>query len=169
MKSPLVNVIDLEINEGEVIEVGLTVVDIESRQILKSWSFPVLVGRPITEHIHKLTGWTDRKLQKSGESFLKIWNRLLEDHGLGGRLLVVDCNKEFPTLQGELVAFNNPKRVSPEILNVSTLFKIKHRISGAHLSLEEMLQREGLKFEGRQHRASDDSYNIARLFLRVTE
>lgn len=167
MKSNLINCLDLEINEGEVIEVGLTVVDIESRQILKSWSYPVLVRRPITEHITRLTGWTDRKLQKSGESFLKIWNRLLEEHGLGGRLLVVDCNKEFPTLQGELVSFNNPKRVSPEILNVSSLFKIKHRKAGAHLSLEEMLQAEGLEFEGRQHRAKDDSFNIARLFLEL--
>lgn len=169
MKSPLVNVLDLEINEGEVIEVGLTVLDIESRQILHSYSYPVRAWRPITDHIRKLTGWTDKKLEKQGESFLKIWNRLLDQHGLGGRLLIVDSNKEFPTLQGELVSFNNPKRVSPEILNVKSLFQIKHRSVGAYPTLEEMLNVEGLEFIGCQHRAKDDSYNIARLFLKVTE
>lgn len=51
-------------------------------------------------------------------------------------------------------------------MNVSNLFRIKYKDFKSQ-SLLGMLEATGLGFIGRQHRAKDDSFNIARLFLEL--
>lgn len=174
MKSHIANTIDLEMDRGAVIEIGLTTIDLNRRQILQSYSYPINndFGIPITEEVYKLTGWTEAKLKRQGEPLLRAFNRLLDKHGLRGRLLITDSSKELTTLldcafcedAGEWIF----RGVFPPQINVSDLFAIKHKAFGKEYSLEHMLEVEGMEFEGRQHRAKDDSFNIARLFLSLT-
>lgn len=168
--SKIANTIDLELHDGEVIEVGLTTIDLSRRQILQSYSFPILHDKRISDEIYKLTGWTQAKLNKGGEPLPVVYKRLVEKYGLNGRLLVTDDKDEFQTLNGD--AFNKDENfddfydLAPEQMNVSNLYRIKYNDFTSQ-SLEGMLERTGLGFIGRQHRASDDSFNIARLFLEL--
>lgn len=168
--SKIANTLDLELHDGEVIEVGLTTVDLSRRQILQSYSFPILHGKRISDEIYKLTGWTQAKLNKGGEPLPKVYKRLVEKYGLNGRLLITDDKDEFQTLNGD--AFNKDENFedwydqAPEQINVSNLYRIKYNDFTSQ-SLKGMLEKTGLGFIGRQHRAKDDSFNIARLFLEL--
>ncbi len=168
--SKIGNCIDLELHEGEVIEVGLTTIDLGARAIIQSYSFPIKHDKRISDEIYKLTGWTQAKLNKGGEELPIVYKRLVEKYGLLGRLLIVDDKDEFSTLNGD--AFNKDENFehwydgAPEQINVSNLYRIKHREFKSQ-SLEGMLEGESLVFVGRQHRAKDDSFNIARLFLEL--
>jgi hypothetical protein len=179
MRSHCVNVLDLEHDNGLIIEVGWTEVDLQKRKILKSYSYPVSPNQLVQEispDVVDLTAWTLTKLRKQGEPLFNIYERLLEDRGLVGRLLVVDSPNEWMLMVDNLkkqygsTCFPYGAPARPEdTLCVSSLWKIKHKEFGANTSLPDMLKAEGLEFEGRRHSAKDDSYNIARLFLRLTE
>jgi len=167
--------LDLELHEGEVIEVGLTTIDLGARVILQSYSFPIKHDKRISDEIYQLTGWTQAKLNKSGEDLPTVYRRLLGKYGLLGRLLVVDDKNEFLTIQRDAVskAYRDPKYLGPylgsappEQMNVSNLYRIKYKDFSSQ-SLLGMLEATGLGFIGRQHRAKDDSFNIARLFMEL--
>lgn len=175
--SRIANSLDLELHEGEVIEVGITTIDLGARAILQSYSFPIKHDKRISDEIYQLTGWTQAKLNKSGEELPTVYMRLLHKYGLLGRLLVVDDKDEFDTLMRGAVWKSHALREkdwiiphlgsqAPEQMNVSNLFRIKHKDFSSQ-SLLGMLEATGLGFIGRQHRAKDDSYNIARLFLHL--
>ena len=173
MKSHIVNCIDLELNDFEVIEVGLTTVDMHEREILQSYSFPVKPILPIKEDIVKLTGWSTAKLEKIGEPIYAVYLRFLNKYGLVGRLMVTDIENEWMSvianIDQEYMCFDEGGWAKPcDTMNVSSLYKIKHKDFLKNRSLDFMLSMEGLEFEGRRHRAKDDSYNIARLFLSLT-
>lgn len=162
--SKIANCIDLELHEGEVIEVGLTTIDLSRRQILQSYSFPIKHDKRISDEIYQLTGWTQAKLNKSGEELWRVINRLEQKYGLRGRLLIVDSSDEWYTLSH----FHDIPYIfyTPEQMNVSNLFRIRYNDFSSQ-SLEGMLEKTRLGFIGRQHRAKDDSFNIARLFLEL--
>lgn len=162
MKNKLANVIDLEMDQGFIIEVGLTVVDLENFEIVSTYSMPIkpeFNGR-VTDHVMELTGWTRAKLDRQGEDLGTVINRLKTKHGASNRLCVVDS-------LGEIKAFGDKSPFRPCCLNVSDLYAIKHKKFGKSPSLEEMLFEHGLDFVGDQHRADDDSFNIARLFIEL--
>lgn len=170
--SKVANAIDLELHEGEVIEVGLTTVDLGARAILQSYSFPIKHDKRISDEIYQLTGWTQSKLNKSGEELPVVYNRLLDKYGLVGRLLITDDKDEWETLiedahyKAEYQESSIKSFQAPEQMNVSNLYRIKYKDFKSQ-SLLGMLEATGLGFIGRQHRAKDDSYNIARLFLEL--
>ncbi len=183
--SKIANCIDLELHEDEIIEVGLTTIDLSRRQIIKSYSFPIKHDKRISDEIYQLTGWTQSKLNKGGEELPVVYKRLLEKYGLLGRLLITDDKDEFKTLNRDTDRKNTYQigchyfphipeldrgilLQAPEQMNVSNLFRIKYKDFSSQ-SLEGMLKATGLGFVGRQHRAKDDSYNIARLFLHLID
>ncbi len=177
--SNIVNVIDTERacwpdkkELGPVIEIGLTTIDLKTKQIIKSYSFPIkaleqvgnekgfLVQRPvdISPFCHELTGWTSKKLEKQGKEFWEVWRLLKEKHAITSRLAVADQDDE-------LNFFNSTCYDKPTFLNVSALWSLAFDYRDKSESLDHMLESVGLSFEGRRHSARDDSYNIARLFL----
>lgn len=168
--SKIANSLDLELHDGEVIEVGLTTIDLGARAILQSYSFPIKHDKRISDEIYQLTGWTQAKLNKSGELFPVVYERLLHKFGFYGRLLITDSKDEFQPLinmVGNYWGVWQPSLYGcPEILNVSSLFRLKYKDFSSQ-SLKGMLDKTGLGFIGRQHRAKDDSFNIARLFLHL--
>ena len=178
--SRLANTLDLELHDGEVIEVGLTTIDLGARAILQSYSFPIKHDKRISDGIYQLTGWTQAKLNKSGEELPVVYERLISKYGLVGRLLIVDDKDEWSTVYSDAISKDvnpwfasmdgNLPKISdlraPEQINVSNLFRIKYNDFSSQ-SLLGMLEKTGLGFIGNPHRAKDDSYNIARLFLEL--
>lgn len=180
--SNIVNVIDTESacwpdkkELGPIIEIGLTTVDLKTKQIIKSYSFPIratlhhnvggfMVSKPvdISPLCHEITGWTNRKLEKQGKEFWEVWRLLKEKHAITSRLAVADQDDE-------LNFFNSTCYDKPTFLNVSALWSLAFDYRDKSESLDHMLESVGLSFEGRRHSAKDDSYNIARLFLALLE
>lgn len=156
--------LDLEHMNGIVIEIGITTINIPSREILKTYSIPLkpidpCTGEPfeVSKHIKDLTGWTTAKLNKQGVSREEAIRRL-RTYGMANRLIVTDMDDEVRLLEENL-----EEDFSQSRLNVSTLlFTFKGQ--SCKLGLVKMLDVFGMTFEGRQHRAADDSFNIARVF-----
>jgi DNA polymerase III alpha subunit (gram-positive type) len=155
------NVLDVEHDNGRLIEIGLTTVDIREREVLQSYSLPIKPDFEISPEISKLTGWTSAKLLKQGISKEEALRRLLSSYGSANRLLVSDHSDEVPFIEHSLGA-----KLSPHRLNVSVLLAL---LTGndINLGLEEMLAMYDMRFEGKPHSAADDSKNIARLFLKL--
>jgi inhibitor of KinA sporulation pathway (predicted exonuclease) len=176
----LVNVLDTELTcyadgvfpEGEKqehIHFGLTVVDLRTLQILRTVSTPIIpVMSTVTPFCTGLTGWTKAKLTKQGVHYAVACRRIMAKEGSLNRLLVTDSNGDVTSVreQCKLMGVDHP--FGEDHLNVSTLFTL---ITGQreNLSLAEKLAVVGLKFEGRPHRADVDSFNIARLLVKLLE
>lgn len=179
--SRIANVVDLEIDGNVLLEIGITEVDLISKSIIKTYSYPVQPGDSgyeVSDEVCKLTGWTAAKLRKQGFHIMKI-QELLHKRGFSARLLITDKGDEIPTLDRLFHKHKNDYLdhstknwtrfpFSPARLDISILFKLKTSNLN-NLGLSDMLNKFGMRFEGTKHRAGDDSYNIARLFLKLLE
>lgn len=185
--NPIANVLDLELNgtgsparnQYDIIEIGITQVNLESLTIMKTTSWAIWPQpRPLFKEIIDLTGWTDQKLQRQGRPLDKICSTIIHKYGGLNRMLIIDNHDELrsfynagytsdPWTIGE-AADTKTIPFQGQQLNVSDLFKIAmNRVHLRDLSLDDMLKEFGLEFEGRKHRADHDSKNIARLFIKL--
>ena len=178
MKSHLANVLDLELScypkgefpEGErqeIIEVGLTTVDLRDMRILTVRSIPIIpTMSTISPFCTELTGWTEAALRKQGVEFEEAVRRLLEKHGSKNRLLVSDSAGDRKFFDWQCAMFGKSSPFGDDELNVSVLYSIyTHQFE--NVSLEDKLAKLELQFEGRPHRADSDSKNIARLMIEL--
>lgn len=95
----IANVIDVEHDTGRLIEIGLTTVAIQERQILQSFSLPIKPDFELTPAVSDSTGWTTpSKLLKQGVSKDEA-SRRLAMYGSNNRLLVTDHSDEIPFLE----------------------------------------------------------------------
>jgi inhibitor of KinA sporulation pathway (predicted exonuclease) len=176
----LVNVLDTELTcyadgvfpEGEkqeIIEIGLTTVDIRTLKIGKTVSIPVIpVMSTVTPFCTELTGWTRGKLLKQGVPYAEACRRLLAKYGSASRLLVTDSNGDVTSVREQCKLMGVEYPFSDDHLNVSTLFSVV-TAQRQNLGLVEKLDQLGMAFEGRQHRADVDSANIARILIKLLE
>lgn len=179
-KSKIANVLDTEWTcyedgvfpdgqSAEIIEVGITEVDLESLTIVRTLSIAVKpVKSTVSRYCTELTGWTESALNRQGVILFEACRRITQKYGGQNRLLVTDCGSEAPSMQAQCQLSNVAFPFGDEQLNVSVLFAL---VTGnrKRLGLTEMLNAVGLEFEGRLHRAGDDSKNIARLLIKLTE
>jgi hypothetical protein len=167
----IANIIDTEHDNGTLLEIGLTQVNVKTRSLGKSYSIPIQPYgfdiSPIAPRITELTGWTNVKLWKQGVARAEAIRLLEEKHGIGGRLLVSDSSDEARFIERLMFGrLGIPFLVSPHRLNVSILFSL---LTGepSNVGLEKMLDYFDWEIEGRLHSAKDDSRNIARLFIEI--
>lgn len=176
MKSHIANVIDLELScypgdvfpEGErkeIIEVGLTTVDLRALVILKTYSFPVIpTMSKISPYCTELTGWTQKKLLRQGMPFARVMKILADKHGFKNRVLVTDHSGEAGALAAQCALMGIESPLGDEQHNISTVIAMATG-NLENLSLDEKLALFGLQFEGPKHRGGNDSLNIARLLV----
>jgi len=176
MRSNIANVLDLELTcyengvfpageQAEIIEFGLTTVDLGAGQILKTYSIPVIpTVSTVSPYCTALTGWTAAKLRRQGVPFAEACRRMAEKYGGRNRFLVTDSSDECEIVRAQCARMDVPYPLGFCKFNVSALFQLLGGLPGG-LSLDEMLAAVGMEFEGVRHRGSDDSRNIARLFL----
>lgn len=179
MKSHIANVLDLELScypggvfppdeRQEIIEIGLTTVDLARMKVLKVRSIPIIpTMSSISPYCTELTGWTQRALKRQGCTFKVAVRRLVEKYGSRNRLLVFDSAKDREAIDWQCSLFGLPSPFGQSELNVSVLYSV---FTGdfRNVKLEEKLNRLGLAFEGVPHRADVDSLNIARLMIELS-
>lgn len=178
MKTHLANVLDLELScypdgkfpddeRQEIIEVGLTTVDLHKMEIVAVRSIPVIpTMSSISPFCTELTGWTQAALNKQGVPFEEAVRRLVEKYGSKNRLLVTDSAGDRKFFDWQCAMFGKSSPFGDYEQNVSVLFSIYTEIF-QNVSLDDKLEKLGLKFEGRRHRADSDSMNIARLLIEL--
>lgn len=155
--------------EWEVTEVGLTEVDLVNRKILKKVSFPIKCEHIINDEIATLTGWTYGKLQKVGYNLLDVCEKLETKYGARNRLIIVDQWGELDPLRTQLYHTEEGFHAYPfgsKLFNIADFYRIRKN-DFTDQSMSSMLKGLGLEFIGKPHRAADDSYNIARIFLEL--
>lgn len=171
--------VDSEWDGDRLIELGFTEIDLKKREILKTYSVPIKRSREdkISEEIHQLTGWTAVKLEKQGYEFEKAFS-LFRKRCCNGRLIIIDTKSELVSSVNWF--FDNSTDETDLILiklgifdladlntkDISIDFALKTG-EPSNLGLDKMLEHYNIVFEGKRHRAADDSRNIAKLFLEV--
>lgn len=178
MKTHLANVLDLELScypdgkfpedeRQEIIEIGLTTVDLRDMRIVAVRSIPIIpTMSSISPFCTELTGWTEAALKKQGVDFEEAIRRLSEKYGSKNRLLVSDSAGDRKFMDWQCAMFGKASPFGDDELNVSVLFSL-YTGQFENITLEAKLEKLGLKFEGRPHRADSDSLNIARLMVEL--
>jgi len=174
----LVNVLDTELTcypdgvfpvgeKQEIIEFGITTVDLRTLQIVRTISIPVKpTMSTVSAFCTELTGWTAAQLNRQGVTYAEACRRLTSKHGSGSRLLVTDSNGDVTSVKEQCKLMGVEYPFGEDHLNVASLFAMS-TAQRQNLGLAEMLAHLGMAFEGRQHRADVDSLNIARVLIKL--
>lgn len=180
--SSVINVIDVEAtcwdNEkdrkgqpNEIIEIGISEVDLKNPVILKSGHIYIKPkNSTISEFCTNLTGITPELIEKEGVSFGNAVKRLKLLYRTHNRLwiswgdydkiqLQKDCDRN--NLEYNRIFFKRH-------INFKSVFAILNGLS-KELGVSAALNYVDFKFEGTPHSGKDDSYNIARLYVDVLE
>lgn len=179
-KYNVVNVLDTELTcypdnvfpageQKEIIQIGLCMVDLRSLQVLQRLSIPVVpVRSQVSQYCTELTGWTSAKLKRQGVPFAEACRRLRDCYASVNRLVVTDSDAELEPFrtQCQLDGIENPFGLS--VLNVSTMYTLLTN-GRRNARLPQKLETFGMQFEGKEHRADVDAYNIARLFIHLVK
>lgn len=154
-------------NNGELIEIGITVIDLvtfEIRQDLEYSSLVKPINTKITEYCTNLTGITQKHVDETGKDYSVVASEIREKYQ-------------------QRVANGSWGNFDPELIKkTSKLHNVKYPMENTHYNLknwysimsgstkefglQKALQNENMKFEGTPHTALDDARNAARLILK---
>lgn len=152
---------------SEIIEIGVTEVDVKNLKLLRSES---LLARPsrstVSEFCTKLTGHTAEELHEKGTSILKAFDRLVDGFAARTRPWASWGAYDRNMIQSVSYFHQVQSPVTQQHINVKTLFSLVHGLP-VELGMAEALQRMSWPLEGRHHNGMDDSKNIAKLLIDV--
>ncbi|MGW1723592.1 exonuclease domain-containing protein [Streptomyces sp. NPDC002306] len=174
----LLNVIDLEATcwEGqpppgsvsEVIEIGLTVVDLRARRRTERHR---IVVRPVRSAVSafctELTGLTQDEVER-GVGFAEACATLAERHGARARTWAswgdYDRHQFTRQCRADRVAYPFGHPAERTHTNAKAVFTEAYGLRKKP-GMAQALRLAGLPLEGRHHRGEDDAWNIAALVL----
>jgi inhibitor of KinA sporulation pathway (predicted exonuclease) len=169
--------------QPEIIEIGIVEIDTSGPEIINAARYLV---RPrtseISDYCERLTGLTRLEVKQDGRRLSEVLrtienvfaptHKVLLTWGNDWRAIENACREEvFATAIGSrsLLAYVRLNPFPPE--NVVNLGALVSLWSGAdrRVGMYEAMAAAGVAPEGRQHRAFDDAFNLARLFCRYVE
>ncbi|MGC7094740.1 exonuclease domain-containing protein [Amycolatopsis lurida] len=168
----LLNVVDVEATcwdgrppagqVSEIIEIGLTVVDLDRRERLAKHRILVRPQRSeVSEFCTELTGLTAAELA-GGVTFAEACRTLATEHEAGRRPWAswgdYDRNQFRRQCQNTEYPFGHRHT------NAKAVFAEAHGLR-KRPGMAQALEIAGLPLEGRHHRGEDDAWNIAALIL----
>lgn len=172
--------LDLELNQynghPKIIQIGVTVGNLEKRQIIEKRSFMVNPNEGITEYISTLTGITDHQVKDAPDLIgaykqLAEYLQTFETH----KQPIVWGNGDIWALKKELAEMNMPQddwKLWPfgfTEMNVKTIVQAILTAKGEKTQggLAKSMNKFGLRFVGTKHRADDDSYNTLLIYFKL--
>ena len=178
MDGRLLNVIDVEATcwdgpvprgmANEIIEIGLTVVDLEAGERIAKHQIVVRPNRStVSAFCTELTGWTQDEVA-AGVSFAEACRELAETHQ--ARLRPWASWGDYDRLQftSQCKVTRTAYPFGPEHTNAKRAFADALGLR-KRPGMAQALQSAGLPLEGRHHNGADDAWNIAALVLYVRE
>lgn len=173
----LLNVVDVEATcwEGqpppgqtsEIIEIGLTVVDLVAGERIAKHRLLVRPERSsVSEFCTRLTGLTPQEVA-AGVDFAAACRTLAADHQAGVRPWASwgDYDRKQFTLQCWATGVEYP--FGRHHINAKAVFTEAHGLR-KRPGMAQALSLAGLPLEGRHHRGEDDAWNIAALVLHLS-
>ncbi|MFF4974695.1 exonuclease domain-containing protein [Streptomyces sp. NPDC001083] len=170
----LLNVIDVEATcwrgqppsgaVSEIIEIGLTVVDLRAGERVGRHRLVVRPARSVvSDFCTELTGLTQTEVDQ-GVSFAQACRTLAAEHGAGTRPWASwgDYDRKQFVRQCRATGAGYP--FGARHTNVKAVFTEAHGLR-RRPGMAEALRVVGLPLEGRHHRGDDDAWNIAALVL----
>lgn len=181
-QSALLNVIDVEAtcwdgqpppgSVSEIIEIGLTVVDLSTRSRVSRHRVLVRPARStVSAFCTELTGLTQAEVDR-GVTFAEACRILVEEYGAGERPWA--SWGEYDRLQfarqsqadGVAYPFGHPTERTHT--NAKAVFTAAYGLRKKP-GMSHALRIAGLPLEGRHHRGEDDAWNIAALVLDLVD
>ncbi|MFJ3222669.1 exonuclease domain-containing protein [Streptomyces sp. NPDC086783] len=177
-ESALLNVIDVEAtcwdgqpppgSVSEIIEIGLTVVDVSARRRVSRHRILVRPARSaVSEFCTELTGLTQAEAEQ-GVTFAEACRILVQDYEAGERPWAswgeYDRRQFERQSQADEVAYPFGRPTERTHTNAKAVFAAAYGLRKKP-GMAHALQIAGLPLEGRHHRGEDDAYNIAALVL----
>jgi inhibitor of KinA sporulation pathway (predicted exonuclease) len=172
----LINVVDVEATcwEGkpppgqvnEIIEIGLTVVDLERRERLAKHRILVRPRRStVSAFCTELTSLTQREVD-TGITFADACRTLAKEHQAGTRPWTSWGDYDRNQFTRQCAHSDAEYPFSGDHTNAKLKFTQAHDLR-KRPGMAQALELAGLPLEGRHHRGDDDSWNIAALVLHL--
>ena len=173
----LINVIDLEAtcwskNKGvgktsEIIEIGITVLDRRSLEIVSTESILVKprVGE-ISEFCTQLTTLTPEYVDEHGIEFSEAARILEEKYSSKSRLFASYGDYDREMFEDQFRRLAIPSVFGPDHLNIKKQFAKLHALK-KEVGMAGALSKLGIPLEGTHHRGGDDSKNIAQILIHI--
>ncbi|WP_432247008.1 exonuclease domain-containing protein [Streptomyces sanyensis] len=174
----LLNVVDVEATcwedrpppgeVGEIIEIGLTVVDLAARERLARHRILVRPARSsVSPFCTGLTGLTQDEVD-TGMSFAEACRELAAEHRAGQRPWASWGDYDRRQFTRQCRATAAPYPFGSRHTNAKAVFT-EARGLRKRPGMAQALALAGLPLEGRHHRGEDDAWNIAALVLALAE
>jgi inhibitor of KinA sporulation pathway (predicted exonuclease) len=174
----LLNVVDVEATcwEGqpppgsvnEIIEIGLTVVDVEARERVAKHRILVRPQRSaVSEFCTELTGLTQAEVD-TGVTFAEACRTLARDHEAGMRRWASWGDYDRKQFERQCRASNTQYPFGKRHTNVKAAFTIAYGLR-KRPGMAQALEIAGMPLEGRHHSGADDAWNIAGLVLDLAD
>ncbi|GGT29694.1 DNA polymerase III [Streptomyces purpureus] len=153
---------------SEIIEIGLTVVDLRAGE--RSARHRILV-RPVRSAVSafctELTGLTQAEVD-TGVSFAEACRTLAAEHRAGTRPWASWGDYDRRQFARQCRATGTPYPFGRRHTNAKAVFTDAHGL-GKRPGMAQALRIAGLPLEGRHHRGEDDAWNIAALVLSLAK
>ncbi|MER0241500.1 3'-5' exonuclease [Streptomyces sp. HSW2009] len=174
----LLNVIDVEAtcwdgqpppgSVSEIIEIGLTVVDLAARRRVSRHGIVVRpVRSTVSDFCTALTGLTQAEVGR-GVSFAEACRLLVDEHGAGERPWAswgeYDRRQFARQSRADGVSYPFGYPTERSHTNAKAVFASAYGLRRKP-GMSQALQCAGLPLDGRHHRGEDDAWNIAALVL----
>ncbi|MEI5519623.1 3'-5' exonuclease [Streptomyces brasiliscabiei] len=181
-ESALLNVIDVEAtcwdgqpppgSVNEIIEIGLTVVDLTARRRVSRHRVLVRPARSaVSDFCTELTGLTQAEVER-GVAFAEACRILVEEYGAGERPWAswgeYDRRQFARQSQADGVAYPFGYSTERTHTNAKGVFAESYGLRRKP-GMDHALRIAGLPLEGRHHRGEDDAWNIAALVLDLVD
>ncbi|WP_018657881.1 3'-5' exonuclease [Actinomadura flavalba] len=172
----LINVVDIEATcwrgptpqgqTGEIIEIGLCVVDVVARERVARHRVLVRPERSeVSAFCTELTGLTAEEVA-TGVGFREACALLEREHRAGARVWASWGDYDRLQFTRQCAASGVPYPFGARHVNVKAAHAAAHALP-RRLGMAAALRHDGLPLEGRHHSGVDDAWNIARLALGV--
>lgn len=149
---------------SEIIEVGLTVVDLAQRRRVEKHSILVRPERStVSDFCTELTGLTQAEVDR-GVSFAEACQLLAVGFAAGRRRWASWGDYDRLQFQRQCQATHTPYPFGRRHVNAKLVFTEAHGLR-KRPGMASALVTAGLPLDGRHHRGGDDAWNIAALVL----
>ncbi|MFG2132825.1 exonuclease domain-containing protein [Streptomyces sp. NPDC048751] len=176
-RAPLLNVVDVEATcwrgspppgaVSEIIEIGLTVVDLAARERVARHRLLVRPARSaVSEFCTELTGLTQAEVD-TGVDFAEACRQLAALHRAGERAWASWGDYDRNQFTRQCAATRTPYPFGRRHTNAKAVFTEAYGLR-KRPGMAQALKIAGLPLEGRHHRGEDDAWNIAALVLDLT-
>lgn len=168
--------LDLEMNNlgdtQSIIQIGIAVGDLETKQVVYSESITVYQPEQVTEFITTLTGITQLDVDH-GLPLQKAYEKVVQIHKEYQvfRNAIVWGGGDTELLRKQLGLEQESWLFGRRWIDVKTLFVSRCIARGEKIQsgLAKSLTRIGLNFVGSKHNAGDDAVNTMRMYFRMLE